>query len=99
MQIDNRLIVSGALYDLKSPYLAALLPEFPLALSSLRLLLLSNGFSIVGLADGRVESATALLWHALKDEVAPDAGLLMALLYRLRNEVAADEDDVSITWN
>lgn len=66
--------------------LAVLLPVLPLALSSFKLLLLSSGFSIVGLAVGLVVSAAALLCPALDKEVVEvvvagvEAGLLMAPL-------------------
>lgn len=68
-------------------YLAVLLPVFPLALSSFKLLLLSRG-SIVGLFEGLVVSAAALLCPGAV-VVVVDAGLLMAPLYRFRNEEVA----------
>lgn len=78
-------------------HLAVLLPAFPLALSSFRLLLFSNGLSIVGLADGLVVSAAALLCPAVGSDVvdvevaAVDAGLLIAPLYSPKNDEATAE--------
>lgn len=52
---------------------------------------------MVGLADGLVVSAAALLWPAAASELVDvvvagvDAGLLIAPLYRLRNEEATAE--------
>lgn len=66
--------------------LAVLLPALPLALSSFKLLLFSREFSNVGLADGLVVSAGALLCPAVARDVVDvfvagvDAGLEMAPL-------------------
>lgn len=83
-------------------YLAVLLLALPLALSSFRLLLLSE-LSMVGLQAGRVVSAAILLCPA-DDSVVVDVtgveGLLMAPLYMLRNdEATAEVDVVSIVWS
>lgn len=61
------------------------------------MLLFSSEVSIVGLADGLVVSAAALLCPAVANEVVDvvvagvDAGLLIAPLYRLRNDEATAE--------
>lgn len=69
---------------------------FPLALSSFKVLLFSNGLSKVGLFDGRVVSAGALLCPAAGVVLAVvveavEAGLLIVPLYRLRNDDATAE--------
>lgn len=77
--------------------LAVLLPVFPLALSTFKVLLFNKAFSMVGLADGLVVSAAALLWPAAaREEVEVvvaevEAGLLIAPLYKLRNDEATAE--------
>lgn len=58
----------------------------------------------MGLADGRVVSAAALLCPAVGSDivlvVGVDAGLLMAPLYRLRKEDAtAEVAVVSMAWS
>lgn len=58
----------------------------------------------MGLADGRVVSAAALLCPAVGNDdvlvVGVEAGLLIAPLYRLRNdEATAEVAVVSIAWN
>lgn len=85
-------------------YLAVLLPAFPLALSILRLLLFNSGLSKVGLPEGLVVSAAALLCPAEDDVVIEDvagveAGLDMAPLYKFKNDEATAEDAVvSMAW-
>lgn len=88
---------SGKKHIAKFPYLAVLLPALPLALSNFKLLLFSRACSIVGLAEGRVVSAAALLCPALDKVVVVAAGvggLLMAPEYKLRNDEATAEVDV-----
>lgn len=98
---DKEFIIIPSIY--RCSYLAVLLPVFPLALSSFKVLLFNNGFSKDGLVEGLVVSAGCLLWPAeevvfaeLVTEV--DAGLFIAPLYRLKNDEAADVAVVSIAW-